>query len=111
MKARFLSLTLGLITTLALLVGSGATAANAQPSSLAVVPGTCSSGCFLHNLWLGGGGVFISGHVHGDHLLSGDAGTLYIYTPKDGSWGWMRSVASGLCWNQAGNNVYLDSCV
>jgi hypothetical protein len=110
MKARFLSLTLGLITTLALLGGFGATAASAQPSSRAAVSATCSPGCFLRNLYFGG--TSINGYAHGDRLYGEyEVGMEYTYVQKDGAWGWMRSDISGLCWNEAGGNVYLDSCV
>jgi hypothetical protein len=112
MKARFLSLALGLIATLALLAGSGATAASAQPSSLAQ-PTQCelpNSGCFLENLW--NGGLLINGYAHGARLFGEPWPTAigYSYVQEDGLWGLMKANISGLCWNESGQRVYLDSC-
>jgi hypothetical protein len=71
-----------------------------------------NGGCLLFNLDddhdLG-----INGLTHGQRLF-GEAypnADYYSFVQKDGSWGWMVSNQTGLCWNQAHGAVYLDSCV
>lgn len=68
-------------------------------------------GCYLYNLY--DGDLGINGSTHGQRLYSlpypNAAG--YSFVQKDGSWGWIVSNVSGLCWNQAHGALYLDSCV
>src|ERR1700733_24910 len=108
MKARFLSLILGLTATAALLVGFSASSASAQPDQCIAGYG----GCYLENLW--DGGLLVNGETHNETLYGEPWPNAdgYSYVQKDGSWGWMRSNKDpSLCWNEVDKKVYLDSCV